>query len=159
MAGFFVVMMWLFFLGVILFGGIYLLYAYILESIFLMNVCRSLDMGAPWQGWIPFYSQYLFGKAAGKSRVGILVALAHLAAVALAVWFLRDPLQVNWYGTLLAVVTGIVGKMLLAARIFKTWAGERGKLYTVLSVVSLGILRPTFLFLIRKKVCMLSKNT
>ena len=155
MAGFLIVIMGLFFFGIVCFGGIYLAYAYILESVYRMRTCAV----PTWQAWIPFYGQYLLRKQVGMEKQGAAVAVCHMAAIPLAAWFLHDPTAIIWNILLLSLLAGFICKNIIAAAFFRTWAGERAKLYNILSMVTLGALRPIFLFAIRKKVCVFSKNT
>lgn len=155
MAGFFIVIMWLLLFGLVFFGGFYLVYSYILESIFRMNTCG----GPKWTAWIPFYGQYQLGRLAGMEKLGILTAVCHPAAILLAVWWVCDPLVFSWCCLLLPLVVGFICKNMTVSEIFKVRAGERADLYNILSMVTLGALRPIFLFVIRKKVIVFSKNT
>lgn len=155
MAGFFVVVMWLLIFGIVFFGGFYLLYSYMLESIFRMRTC-----GVPaWQAWIPFYGQVLLGGLVRRKRLGILTAVCHGAVIALAVWWVYDPLTITWHCLLLSLVAGFAAKSVIAGEIFRNWEEDRAGVYLILSILTLGALRPIFLFALRKKVCMFSKNT
>ena len=150
------VIIWRVLHGLIIFGGFYLVYSYILESIFRMRNC---DVPA-WQAWIPLYGQVLLGKLAGVDKLGVRTAVLHGISGVMAVWyFCFRGSTLAWNCMEISLIAGFICKNMIASEIFRLWAGIRADAYNIWSMVTLGALRPIFLFAIRKKVIMFSKNT
>lgn len=155
MAGVFIVVMWLLIFGILFFGGFYGVYSYILESLFRMRACAV----PAWRAWIPFYGQVLLGGLVGRKKLGILAAVCPVTAVALGVWWVHAPSEPGWCCLLLTLLAGFMARSIIAGEIFRKWEEKRAEVYLILSMLTLGALRPIFLFALRKKVCMFSKNT
>ena len=152
MAGFFVVVMAFLSLAAYVVGILYLLSSYILEGLALGTVCG-------WKGWIPCYSQYLWGELAGRKGLGVAAAILDVLWPVAAVCFLQVPeLPILW-GFAAVMVFRMAAKVSIAHLIYEKTVPQRKNLYTVLSVLTFGILRPVFLFGSKKFFRMFSKNT
>ena len=103
--------------------------------------------------WIPFYSKYLLGKLADRRVMGALSALLTLLSVCLCVYFyVCRELNTLWFILLLmALLAVFILDTLIAHRIYKSRAGKYGDVLTVFTVLSLGLLRPVFLFAVRNR--------
>ena len=132
---------------------VYLLYSYIFESLFCTYVSQSR-----WC-WIPVWGQYLMGQTTGSRKLGLALALDHLIIIVLCCASYSKYVETVVVLLLLLIVLGVALKAIVAHRLYKIAAPERYKVLSVISILSLGLLRPIFLFALRKKVCMFSKNT
>ena len=152
MAGFFVVVMAFLSLGAYVVGILYIVSSYILEGCVLGTVYG-------WKGWIPCYSQYLWGDLAGIRSWGAAAAAADVLWPVVGFGFLCFPEAiVLWaFGALMAFRMAV--KVSIAHRIYEKAAPKRKNLYTVLSVLTAGMLRPVFLFGSKKFFRMFSKTT
>lgn len=152
MAGFSIVMLLLPFLavwGVISFVFyIYLVYSYLLESLFCMRYSKSAGLKHPAMAWIPFWGQYLLGTAAGMKHLGAALALDHLIFVILLMCSATSYYEIVYWLLLFFVLLGFILKAVICHRIYKIAAPGHFKLLSVLSVLSLGVLRPVFLLFI-----------
>ena len=152
MAGFFVVMMGFLALATYGMGIIYIVSAYILEGV-------SLKAIYGWKAWIPCYSQYLWGELAGKRGLGVAAAILDVLWPAAGFCFLQQPeLPILW-GFAAVLVFRMAAKVSIAHQIYAKTVPQRKNLYTVLSVLTFGMLRPAFLFATKKFFRMFSKNT
>ena len=152
MAGFLIVMLGMISFGICVGGVIFLLCTYILEGISLKGVYGL-------RGWIPFYNQYLWGTLARRKGLGVAVAAADLAAPLLGYWFLMNPGAWLWWSFVAVMLFRVAAKIFIAHQIYRNTAQNRERLYTALSVLTFGVLRPVFLFVSRKNFRMFSKTT
>ena len=152
MAGFLIVMLGMISFGICVGGVVFLVYTYILEGISLKGVYGL-------RGWIPFYNQYLWGTLARRKGLGAAVAAADLAAPLLGYWFLTNPGAWTWWSFVAVILFRVTVKLVIAHQIYRDTAQNRERLYTALSVLSLGVLRPIFLFVSKKYFRMFSKTT
>lgn len=166
MAGCSIVVLWLLSMPIVILGItagfgllIYLLYSWIFESIFCASLCKNRWGWKPVLGWIPVWGQYLLGRATGARKMGLLLELDHLIVLVLCMVITTERVQVNSVVFLFFIALGVVLKAILAHRLYKMLAPQHYKVYAWASVLSMGLLRPVFLFVLRKKVIMFSKNT
>ena len=152
MAGFFVVTMAFLAIATYVVGILYVVSSYILEGLALGTVYG-------WKGWIPCYSQYLWGDLAGMRGWGAAAAVAEVLWPVAGYGFLCFPeAVVLWvFGAMMAFRMGV--KVSIAHQIYEKAAPKRKNLYTVLSVLTVGMLRPVFLFGSKKIFRMFSKTT
>ena len=103
--------------------------------------------------WIPFYSKYLLGKLADRRVMGAVSALLTLLSACRCVYFyVCRELNTLWFILLLmALLAVFILDTLIAHRIYKSRAGKYGDVLTVFTVLSLGLLRPVFLFAVRNR--------
>lgn len=133
---------------------VYFLYAYIMESLFLLRVRNNAGEKYKALAWIPFYKQYLLGKIAGRPKLGAAVALCYLGMVLLC---LLPNVAEQYLGYILLVilvlaVISFVLKSMICHKIYQMATPKHYDLFTALGVILLGILRPAFLFALRNKV-------
>lgn len=166
MAGCSVVVLWLLALPIMMMGAaagfgliIYLIYSWLFESLFCACICKDVWQKSPVQGWIPLWGQYLLGKAAGSRGLGAALAAVHLMVLVLSGSIAAELVRVDGMVYLLCIVLAVVLKAIAAHRLYKMAAPGQYKVLSVISILTLGVVRPAFLFAIRKKVCMFSKNT
>lgn len=146
----------LFFASIVIFIAIiiYSIIAYIFESIAMMGISRGLRRRAPIAAWIPFYQKYLAGSIAGSKTVGGLSAFFHLGALCTGVYCRYCSQNVLSFFSLflLCLLAGLILDLMVAHRLYKRASPKYGDILTVCSVLTLGILRPILLFVIRNKV-------
>lgn len=152
MAGFSIMLLWLPFLamwGAMTFAFIlYLLYSYLLESVFCMRYSKSAGLKHPALAWIAFWGQYLLGKAAGMKYLGAALAVDHIIILLLYICCGTSYYVVMYGLLLLFVAAGFVLKAVICHRIYKIAVPGYYKLLSVLCVISLGVLRPVFLLFV-----------
>ena len=129
----------------------YLLYAYLFESLFCACQCQDRWDQHPAVGWIPLWNQNLLGKAAGMNALGIALALDHLAVVVLACMALTGAEPALGWGVIFAVM-GMFIKAMIACQLYQRARPDAWRKFNWASLLSLGILRPVLLFLLRKKL-------
>ena len=103
--------------------------------------------------WIPFYNKYLLGKIAGNKIMGGISCILSFIAICLGTrFYINKELEIVLFIILVIslIITFILDTM-IAHRIYKSRANKYGDILTVFNILSLGLLRPIFLFIIRNK--------
>ena len=128
-----------------------LLYGYIFESLFCACQCRDRWDQHPAIGWIPLWNQYLMSKAAGMTTLGIALLLDQLAVTVLACMALNgsEP-ALGW--CVIYVAMGMFIKSLISCQLYQRACPEAWRKYNWASILTLGLLRPVFLYLLRKRL-------
>lgn len=139
---------------------IYLLIVYIFESIFIMKVLKNSKKKTYLLAWIPFYNKYLLGRIANKKVLGVMSALTGLTLTGMSIYFyINSIFDVKLFGFFLVLVLiDFIINIVISHRIFKKALVKYGDILTIISVLTLGLLRPIFLFAIRNKEQVLLKN-
>lgn len=131
----------------------YIMASYVLEGFSIACMRKKAGDAHTFPAWIPFYSKYLLGKLADRRVMGAVSALLTLLSVCLCVYFyVCRELNTLWFILLLmALLAVFILDTLIAHRIYKSRAGKYGDVLTVFTVLSLGLLRPVFLFAVRNR--------
>lgn len=143
----------LFFIAVFAAAAAYIMASYVLEGFSIACMRKKAGDAHTFPAWIPFYSKYLLGKLADRRVMGAVSALLTLLSVCLCVYFyVCRELNTLWFILLLmALLAVFILDTLIAHRIYKSRAGKYGDILTVFTVLSLGLLRPVFLFAVRNR--------
>lgn len=132
----------------------YVIVTYIFESISIMGMSKNLEYRATFTAWIPFYNKYLLSKIAGSKKLGVILALFNIGTVGtgLYCYFQTEFNYIVFIMFLVCIFVGFILDIIVSHKIYMKGTKKYGDILTVLNVVSFGILRPIFLFVIRNKV-------
>lgn len=132
---------------------IYLLITYTFESFALMRMSQKVGEKLPILAWIPGYNKYLLGKLAGSKSFGIVLAIVNLFTIAMGLYcYFAKTSKIEHFGIfLLSVAIGFLLDNIVSHKLYKKVTQKYADILTVFSVLSLGMLRPVFLFAIRNK--------
>lgn len=146
--------MFLTFIAMFLAIIIYVIMNYIFESISIMCMSKNLQYKATITAWIPFYNKYLLSRIAGSKVLGLILALFNIGTVftGLYCYFQTEFNYIFFIMFLICIFVSFILDIVVSHKIYKNVTPKYGDILTVLSVISLGILRPIFLFIIRNKV-------
>ena len=127
---------------------------YIFESMAIMQMSKNLKYKVPFTAWIPFYNKYLLGKIVGNKILGIIVAVLNgITAFSGTYCYIQtQPNPAIFVIFLVCVLIGFILDIIISHKIYKNATDKYGDIYTILSILTLGILRPIFLFIVRNKV-------
>ena len=142
----------LFFIAVFAAAAAYIMASYVLEGFSIACMRKKAGGAHTFPAWIPFYSKYLLGKLAGRRVMGAVSALLTLLSVCLCVYFYvcRELNTLLFILLLMALLAVFILDTLIAHRIYKS-RSKYGDILTVFTVLSLGLLRPVFLFAVRNR--------
>ena len=130
---------YLFFVAIAIGVILYLLYSYVFQSIASMCMLKNIGYAYPFTAWIPFYHKYLLGKIANKQILGAISGVLSFISICLCVLF--SILTISFMTTLII-------ETIIAHQIYKTHT-KYADIFTIFTILSFGILKPIFLFIIR----------
>jgi hypothetical protein len=147
----FIVMLFMaIFIGIIL----YTVISYVFESISATCICKKMQYKGYKAAWVPFYNKYLLGKAAENPTFGAVSGVLNLVTVALSIYcYLKtvtNPIVVGL--VVLGATIEFACDTAIAHKLYKSTEARYSDVLTIFTILSLGILRPIFLFLVRNKV-------
>lgn len=126
---------------------------YIFESIALMKMSKNLGYPLSGTAWIPFYHKYILGKIAENKVLGIILAIDDMLTLVVwigyCLWGNDQPMVGILF--LVCVLISFILNIILTHKVYTRFEKKRRDIYTVLSVLTFGFLRPIFLFLVRNK--------
>ena len=142
----------LFFIAVFAAAAAYIMASYVLEGFSIACMRKKAGDAHTFPAWIPFYSKYLLGKLADRRVMGAVSALLTLLSVCLCIYFYvcRELNTLLFILLLMALLAVFILDTLIAHRIYKS-RSKYGDILTVFTVLSLGLLRPVFLFAVRNR--------
>lgn len=131
----------------------YVLISYIFESLSIVSMSRNLKYKNVNTGWIPFYNKYILGKIGDSKFLGITLLITTLiSTITIILFFLfKEPQPILIVIFLISILTTFILDIILSHRIFNKYSKNFKDVMTALSVLSLGFLKPIFLFIIRNK--------
>lgn len=132
---------------------IYLLITYTFEGFALMKMSQKAGERLPILAWVPGYNKYLLGKLASSKNFGIVLAIVNLFTIGMGIYcYLGKESKIEHFGIfLLSLIIGFILDTIVSHKLYKKVTQKYADIMTVFSVLSLGILRPIFLFVIRNK--------
>ncbi len=131
----------------------YILVSYIFESISIVSMSKRLKYKNAYTGWMPFYNKYILGKIGNSKPLGItLVITTLISTITIILFFVfKEPQSILIIFFLLSVLITFILNIILSHKIFNKYSNKYKDSMTILSILSLGFLRPIFLFIIRNK--------
>ena len=135
-------------LGIILIIAKFILYVF--ECFGIMKLNDNMEYSHSWTAWVPVYHKFLLGRVGKEPQIGICLCIFSLIKWILffaAVFTENNYLWLSWIGIML--VTFIL-EMITLHKVYKIHT-KYNEVFTVLSIISVGILEPIFLFVIRNK--------
>ena len=141
---------YLFFVAIAIAVILYLLYSYVFQSIACMCMLKNIGYAYSLTAWIPFYHKYLLGKIANKQILGAISGVLSFIFICLCVHFY---IHLDFESVLLTIltislITTSLIDTIIAHQIYKTHT-KYADIFTIFTVLSFGILKPIFLFIIR----------
>ena len=111
---------------------------------------KNIGYAYPLTAWIPFYHKYLLGKIATKQILGAISGVLSFIFICLCVHFYTHLDFDNVLLTILTIslITTSLIDTIIAHQIYKTHT-KYADIFTIFTILSFGILKPIFLFIIR----------
>ena len=144
---------YLFFIAIFVAVVLYIIMSYTFQGISIMGMCKNMGYKNTFTAWIPFYNKYLLGKIAGNKIMGGISCILSFITICLGTrFYINKELEIVLFIILIInlIITFILDTM-IAHRIYKSRTNKYGDILTVFNILSLGLLRPIFLFIIRNK--------
>ncbi len=144
---------YLFFIAVFAGVVLYTIISYIFQGIAIMCMSKNMGYKYPFTAWIPFYNKYLLGKIAGNKIMGVISGVLSLISVCLGIYFFihKNSEILIFAAIVICLIITFITDTIIAHGIYKSHIKKCGDILTVFNILSLGLLRPIFLFIIRNK--------
>ena len=128
--------------------AIYMIVSYVFESIAVMRFRKNLNLKNNAISFIPFYNRYLLGKVTDNKILGAVLALVSmLKTITFVLWFfVGKSFALELF--ILSLIVGFVLNIIVASNIYKLYS-KYNVVFTILTIITLGVLRPVFLFALR----------
>lgn len=132
---------------------IYIVITYVFESIALKRMMSNLQYKNSFTAWIPFYNKFLLGKIAGNKKLGIILAIVDLITACSGIYCYNQNTYIvqGFIVFLICILISFILNTILSDKIYKKAINKYSDILTIFSVLSLGSLRPIFLFLVRNR--------
>lgn len=140
-----------FIIAILLIILIYLFLSYIFESIAIVRMCKNLNYKHIFASWVPYYNKYLLGKIAGLKNAGATLGIINAIITFMFIYFQYITNFNTWLLVVFFVllIISFVLNIVISHKIFNKAFNIYGDIFTVFSILSLGLLRPIFLFIVR----------
>lgn len=152
--------MYLFFIAIFVGFIIYLIISYTFESISIMCMEKQLQYKHKFIAWIPFYNKYLLGTIAGNKAIGIISCILSFVSILLSTCFyIYQKLEIILFIILIiSIIVKFILDTIMSHKIYKERANKYSDILTIFTILSFGLLRPIFLFIVRNKPVNINNN-
>ena len=130
---------------------IYIAISYAFESIALMNMSKNLNYKAPVTSYIPIYNKYVLGKVANNKALGLILMVDNIIILTLGLITYFYYNSWAFLAFLVCILISFILNIILSDKIFRDVLKKYSVICTIFSVLTLGFLRPIFLFAISYK--------
>lgn len=153
MAGFSIIIIFLFFIVMLSVITLYLIMSYTFYCISIMSMLKKSSAKKIYPAWIPFYNKYLLGKISENKAMGIISSILSLISIVLIIcFFISKKLEIVLFITLvISFIITFILDTIISHKIYKICASKYAEVLTVFNVLTLGVLQPIFLFILRNK--------
>lgn len=134
---------------------VYCIMEYIFESFTVMKIMKNLNWKRYDLAFLPGYNKYLLAKSISSKKLGVFSCLSNFLFLGtmLSNILIKKQLDFNYLLVifLCSSFIGFIVNTIIAHKIFKKCIPQYEVLLTLFCILSLGFLRPIFLFCIRNK--------
>lgn len=132
---------------------IYTVISYVFDGISFMCMGKSLGYKNVFTAWIPFYNKYLLGKISGDPVFGAASCVLSLVPVimGLVFYFYAEAGIVLLVVSAVSLIVVFICDTFMCQKIYRSRAEKYGDLLMIFHAITLGLLRPIFLFALRNK--------
>lgn len=129
-----------------------MVFVYIIGYLFEGLTVSSYLTEKRYQAWIPFYNKYLLGNITGEHQLGIVSAICSVPGIIMGyVLFMIGELNYVLFGIfLLILIVGFIVDHIIAYH-YISQRSRYANVLIVISVLTLGILRPIMLFILKDR--------
>ena len=144
---------YLFFIAIFVSVVLYIMISYTFQSISIMCMSKNMGYKNAFTAWIPFYNKFLLGKIAGNKIIGGISSILTLISIFLGTrFYIHRELEIALFIILIiSLIVAFILDTIIAHKIYKSHTKKYGDILTVFNILSFGLLRPIFLFIIRNK--------
>ena len=144
-----IMFMYLFFIAIFVAIILYLIISYTFEGISIMCMGKKLKYKNIFTAWIPFYNKYVLGKISNSKVLGMISCVLSFISVLLGIrFYIQQELEVALF---IVLIISLIVDTIISHKIYKARANKYGDILTIFNILSFGLLRPIFLFILRNK--------
>lgn len=133
-------------------SAIYLILTYVFESISIMSISKNLNYQKSFLAWIPIYNKYLLGKIIGTKGLSAVLTLFNIITIVTAIYCYFDFNYMAFSLLLIGIIVEFILEIIISHKIYKSVTNKYCDVLTIFNILTLGLLRPIILFLIRNKI-------
>ena len=143
---------YLFFIAIFVAVVLYIIMSYTFQGISIMCMSKNMGYKNAFTAWIPFYNKYLLGKIVGNKIMGGISGILSFLSICLgARFFINKELEIVLFIILvISLIITFILDTIIAHRIYKSRA-QIQRYINCINILSLGLLRPIFIFITRNK--------
>ena len=147
-----IMFMYLFFIAIFVAIILYLIIIYTFEGISIMCMGKKLKYKNIFTAWIPFYNKYVLGKISNSKVLGMISCVLSFISVLLGIrFYIQQELEVALFIVLIiSLIVTFILDTIISHKIYKA-PNKYGDILTIFNILSFGLLRPIFLFILRNK--------
>ena len=144
---------YLFFIAIFIAGVLYIIISYVFESISIMCMSEKMGYKNNFTAWIPFYNKYILGKIAGNKLIGGISGILTFVSICICTCFhINQELVIVLFSILMnSLIVTFILDTIIASKIYKSHTSKYGDILIAFNILSFGLLRPIFLFILRNK--------
>ena len=152
--------MYLFFIAIFVAIILYLIISYTFEGISIMCMGKKLKYKNIFTAWIPFYNKYVLGKISGNKVIGMVSCVLSFISILLSIrFYIHHELEIVLFIILvISLIVTFILDTVISHKIYKARTNKYGDILTIFNILSFGILRPIFLFVLRNKPIKVNEN-
>ena len=148
-----IMFMYLFFIAIFVAIMLYLIISYTFEGISIMCMGKKLKYKNIFTAWIPFYNKYVLGKISNSKVLGMISCVLSFISVLLGIrFYIQQELEVALFIVLIiSLIVTFILDTIISHKIYISHTNKYGDILTIFNILSFGLLRPIFLFMVRNK--------
>ena len=141
--------LYIFFITIFVAIILYIVISYTFEGISIMCMSKNMGYKNPFTAWIPFYNKYLLGSIAGNKIMGIISGTLSFVSICLGI---HKELEIVLFIILIiSLIITFILDTIISHKIYISHTNKYGDILTIFNILSFGLLRPIFLFMVRNK--------
>lgn len=144
---------YLLFIAIFAAAILYLIISYTFEGISIMCMSKKLKYKDTFAAWIPFYNKYMLGKIAKSRTIGLISGILYFVSLSLSIYFyIHNKLETALFIILIiSLIVTFILDTIISHKIYKARTSKYSDILTIFSILTFGLLRPIFLFIVRNK--------
>ena len=144
---------YLFFIAIFVAVILYIIMSYTFQGISIMCMCKNMEYKNTFTAWVPFYNKYLLGSIAGNKIMGIISGTLSFVSICLGIYFyIHKELEIVLFIILIiSLIITFILDTIISHKIYISHTNKYGDILTIFNILSFGLLRPIFLFMVRNK--------
>lgn len=131
---------------------------YIFKSFGLLRIAKAEKYKYPYLVWLPIISNYILGKYCMDKKKSIIYCILSVIKILLSLCFLVSESEILYYAFIIYTIFYFIVDMIVMNKFYKK-IYKTPELFTILSVITFGLLKSIFIYTARiKKITKVNLN-